>query len=73
VFQLEGGDALDVHRIAALVVAPQLDEHAILSALREAIDPLFLPRPLKRVAALPRNETGKLPRAALLELLHRHD
>ena len=74
VFQLGGdGDALGVHRIAALVVAPALDEHAILDALRQAIDPLFLPRPLKRVAALPRNETGKLPRAALLDLLHRHD
>ncbi|MGN6705957.1 MAG: AMP-binding protein [Rhodanobacter sp.] len=69
VFQHDDGDALGVHRIAALVVAPELDEHAILDALRRAIDPLFLPRPLKRVAALPRNETGKLPRAALLALL----
>lgn len=73
VFQLGDGDALGVHRIAALAVAPGLDEHAILDALRRAIDPLFLPRPLKLVPALPRNETGKLPRAALLELLHRHD
>lgn len=73
VFQLDGGDALGVHRIAALVVAPGLDEHVILDALRRAVDPLFLPRPLKLVAALPRNETGKLPRAALLEVLHRHD
>src|SRR5574337_449149 len=72
VFQLEGGDALGVHRIAALAVAPGLDEHVILEALRRAIDPLFLPRPLKLVDALPRNETGKLPRAALLERLHRH-
>ena len=72
VFQLDGGDALDVHRIAALVVAPALDEHTILHALRQTIDPLFLPRPLKRVDVLPRNETGKLPRAALLDLLHGH-
>ncbi len=71
VFQLDDGDALDVHRIAALAVAPGLDEHIILDALRRAIDPLFLPRPLKLVDALPRNDTGKLPRAALLELLHR--
>jgi acyl-coenzyme A synthetase/AMP-(fatty) acid ligase len=42
-------------------------------ALRRAIDPLFLPRPLKLVEALPRNETGKLPRAALLALLGQHD
>ncbi|MGN2246678.1 AMP-binding protein [Frateuria sp. GZRR35] len=72
VFQLDGGDALGVHRIAALAVAPGLDEHTILDALRRAIDPVFLPRPLLRVAALPRNETGKLPRAALLALLERH-
>jgi acyl-coenzyme A synthetase/AMP-(fatty) acid ligase len=73
VFQLDDGDALGVHRIAALAVAPGLDGHTILDALRRAIDPLFLPRPLKLVDSLPRNETGKLPRAALLELLHRHD
>ena len=71
VFQLGDGDALGVHRIAALAVAPGLDEHVILEALRRSIDPLFLPRPLKLVDALPRNETGKLPRAALLELLYR--
>ena len=50
-------------------MAPELDEHAILNVLRQAFDPLFLPGPLMRVAALPRNETGKLPRAALLKLL----
>ncbi|HWU74914.1 MAG TPA: AMP-binding protein [Rhodanobacter sp.] len=73
IFQLEGGDALDVHRIAALVVAPGLDEHVISDTLRRSIDPLFLPRPLRLVDALPRNETGKLPRSALLDLLRRHD
>ncbi|WP_458070891.1 AMP-binding protein [Rhodanobacter sp. BL-MT-08] len=71
VIQLADGDTLGVHRIAALAVAPGLDEHRILDALRHAIDPVFLPRPLRLVAALPRNETGKLPRAALLELLLR--
>ncbi len=69
VFQLDGGDALGVHRIAALAVAPALDEHAILDALRRAVDPVFLPRPLKLVDALPRNETGKLPRHRLLALM----
>jgi acyl-coenzyme A synthetase/AMP-(fatty) acid ligase len=72
VFQLDDGDALGVHRIAALAVAPTLDEHTILDALRRAIDPVFLPRPLLKVASLPRNDTGKLPRAALLDLLARH-
>jgi acyl-coenzyme A synthetase/AMP-(fatty) acid ligase len=69
VFQLDGGDALGVHRIAALAVAPALDEHTILDALRRAVDPVFLPRPLKLVDALPRNETGKLPRHRLLALV----
>jgi acyl-coenzyme A synthetase/AMP-(fatty) acid ligase len=70
VFQLDEADAIGVRRIAALAVAPGLDEHAILDALRVSIDPVFLPRPLRRVDRLPRNETGKLPRAALLEMLH---
>ena len=67
--QLQPGETNGVARVAALVVAPGLEEAAILAALREGIDPVFLPRPLKRVAALPRSETGKLPRAELLKLL----
>ncbi len=70
VFQLEPGAANGIGRIAALAVAPQLDAAAILQALRCSIDPVFLPRPLKCVPALPRNATGKLPRAALLALLY---
>ena len=70
VFQLDDADDVGVHRIAALVVAPTLAEADILHALRRSIDPVFLPRRLRRVDALPRNETGKLPRAALLHLLH---
>jgi acyl-coenzyme A synthetase/AMP-(fatty) acid ligase len=70
VFQLDEADTIGVRRIAALAVAPGLDEHVILDALREAIDPVFLPRPLRLVDSLPRNETGKLPRAALLGMLH---
>ncbi|HEY9513401.1 MAG TPA: AMP-ligase, partial [Rhodanobacter sp.] len=69
VLQLDECDALGVQRIAALVVAPGLDATAITEALRRSIDPLFLPRPLRLVTALPRNETGKLPRNALLALL----
>lgn len=69
VFQLDEADASGVRRIAAVVVAPHLDEAAILAALRPAMDPVFLPRRLIRVEALPRNETGKLPRAALLALI----
>ncbi|MEO5595531.1 MAG: AMP-binding protein [Lysobacteraceae bacterium] len=69
VFQSDETDASGVRRIAALAVAPDLTEAQLLAALRQVIDPVFLPRPLRRVASLPRNETGKLPRAALLELL----
>jgi acyl-coenzyme A synthetase/AMP-(fatty) acid ligase len=72
IFQLDDADAIGVRRIAALVVAPTLNEHTILDALRASIDPVFLPRPLRLVQTLPRNETGKLPRAALLDLLARH-
>jgi acyl-coenzyme A synthetase/AMP-(fatty) acid ligase len=69
VLQLDPCEITGVRRIAALAVAPGLNETAILDALRQGIDPLFLPRRLRLVDALPRNETGKLPRAALLPLL----
>lgn len=63
-------DSTGVLRPAALVVAPGLRERQILDALRQSVDPAFLPRPLRRVERLPRNEVGKLPRALLQELLH---
>ncbi|KAB7624177.1 class I adenylate-forming enzyme family protein [Alkalilimnicola sp. S0819] len=56
-------------RLCALLVAPDLDEAALNRALAELMDPVFRPRPLYRVPKLPRNDTGKLPRKALLELL----
>jgi acyl-coenzyme A synthetase/AMP-(fatty) acid ligase len=68
-FQLDAGDASRVRRIAGLVVAPGMTEQAVLAALRHAMDPVFLPRPLRMVDALPRNETGKLPRAQVLAAL----
>ncbi len=57
-----------ITRLAACVVAPGMDAPQLLAALREHIDPVFLPRPLLLVDALPRNRTGKLPRAALQAL-----
>jgi len=69
VVQLDDHDGCGVRRIAALVVAPQLDAATILAALRAQVDPVFLPRRLRCVPVLPRNETGKLPRAAVLALL----
>jgi 3-hydroxymyristoyl/3-hydroxydecanoyl-(acyl carrier protein) dehydratase len=49
-----------------------MDASHLLTALREHIDPVFLPRPLLFVDALPRNSTGKLPRAALHALFQAH-
>ena len=63
----EPGEAR-IARLAACVVAPGMDAPRLLAALREHIDPVFLPRPLLFVDALPRNHTGKLPRAVLQAL-----
>ncbi len=66
-------DEIEGHvvRPVAFVVAPGKTVEEILSKLRNAVDPVFLPRPLYIVESLPRNETGKLPREALLELAAR--
>ncbi|MET3555468.1 AMP-binding protein [Burkholderia sp. 567] len=61
-----------VTRLVALVVAPTLAAADLQRALRERIDPAFMPRPLVFVDALPRNETGKLPRDVLAALVARH-
>jgi len=55
-------------RLAALVVAPGMQPSDILEALKPAIEPAFLPRPLYMVSMLPRQETGKLARSMLLDL-----
>jgi acyl-coenzyme A synthetase/AMP-(fatty) acid ligase len=70
-FAMPEEDDGTVTRLMAFVVAPGLTGETILSALRERIDPAFLPRPLCLVEALPRNETGKLPRRAVDELVTR--
>jgi len=56
-------------RLAAFVVAPSISPEAVRRELRERIDPVFLPRPLCFVDALPRNATGKLPRSEVMKLL----
>jgi acyl-coenzyme A synthetase/AMP-(fatty) acid ligase len=56
-------------RLMAVVVAPGLTAEAVLRALRIQVDPVFLPRPLHLVDALPRNATGKLPRESLDALM----
>jgi acyl-coenzyme A synthetase/AMP-(fatty) acid ligase len=64
--------ATGIARLAAVVVAPNLDAAAILDDLRRRIDPVFLPRPLLLVGRLPRNATGKLPHQALEALIEAH-
>ena len=56
-------------RLTAFVIAPTRSREDIRRELEQLIDPVFLPRPLHMVSDLPRNDTGKLPRSALLELL----
>lgn len=69
VFFLPDETGTSVTRLIAFVVAPGKAAEHILSALRSVIDPLFLPRPLHLVPILPRNETGKITREALLGLM----
>ncbi len=66
-FMPDNTDA-ETARLTAFVVAPKLTAAQILTALRNKIDEVFLPRPLHLVDSLPRNETGKLPREALSHL-----
>ena len=72
----EERDLEGVTRLMAFVVAPGWTQAALFTALRERIDPIFLPRPLLMLDQLPRNSTGKLPREALQALaqnLHKPD
>ncbi len=71
-FQDPRGSNAEVSRVAACVVAPGLDATQVLQALRERLDPVFLPRPLLFVPRLPRNGTGKLPQEALQALAVAH-
>ena len=64
----DAGDTDQVTRLAACVVAPGLNAAQVLTALREHLDPVFLPRPLLFLDALPRNSAGKLPRETLQAL-----
>ena len=73
VFFLPDDEMTDgIGRLCALVVAPGVARRQLLAALRERIDPAFLPRPLILVDALPRDATGKLPRERLLGLYASH-
>ncbi|MXV36879.1 MULTISPECIES: AMP-binding protein [unclassified Saccharibacter] len=71
----EGETAGSFHeptRLQAFVVAPSRDTHAIMKALRQHIDPPFIPRRLIPLSALPRNSVGKLTRQTWEALVKRY-
>jgi acyl-coenzyme A synthetase/AMP-(fatty) acid ligase len=57
-----------IMRLTAYVVTRTLTTEQILAALRSRIDAVFLPRPIRLVSELPRNQTGKLTQQAMGEL-----
>lgn len=61
----------DNGRLTAFVVTKVSDE-VIKASLSQFIDPVFLPRPLIKVNAIPRNELGKLSRKNLEALANRY-
>ncbi len=62
----------DLERLAAFIVAPGLSRAEVFAGLRAQIDPVFLPRPLIFVDALPRDGNGKIPAAKMQALIARH-
>ena len=69
VFFLPEDDGGRVTRLVAFVVAPGKHPGEILSGLKTRIEQAFLPREVFMVSSLPRNETGKITRETLIELL----
>jgi 3-hydroxymyristoyl/3-hydroxydecanoyl-(acyl carrier protein) dehydratase len=55
-------------RLAAFYVSSTLTPDHVRKALRARVDPVFVPRPLYRVAHLPRNANGKFVHATLAKL-----
>lgn len=56
------------NRLIAFIVAKDLREEDILQALRQYLDPVFLPRPIYFIESLPRTSSGKVTRKTLLEI-----
>jgi acyl-coenzyme A synthetase/AMP-(fatty) acid ligase len=67
IFAPAGGEGRQ-ERLAAMVVAPDLNRSDILDALKEKVEPVFLPRPILMVPELPRQQSGKLAIAAVQDL-----
>lgn len=71
VFVRQMDRTLGVDRLIALVVAPTLSAQEIRANLARQVDPVFLPRRILRVEALPRSETGKLSKRLVEALIER--
>lgn len=71
-FMPDEGEQGSVVRLMAFAVAPGVTSVELQQALKERIDAIFLPRPLVLLESLPRNSTGKLPRAVLQTLARQH-
>ena len=69
-FLPDDSDAESITRLCAFVVAPGLTSRQLQAELRQRVDPIFLPRPVVFMDALPRNSTGKLPRSQLQTLFN---
>ncbi len=69
IYQPESLGLPSTGRLAAVAVAPTLGARAIRAALAKQLDPAFVPRPIRLVAALPRNRASKLTMAALRSLV----
>lgn len=68
VLALDVGGARERELVAA-VVPEDLDPARLRAALRDALDPVVVPRRVHALATLPREPNGKLTRARLLEAL----
>jgi acyl-coenzyme A synthetase/AMP-(fatty) acid ligase len=55
-----------VNRPVALVVGKNITKQQLSARFADHLDPVFVPRPMLLVDALPREDNGKLPRAKLL-------
>lgn len=56
-------------RLTGFVVCPGREIEDVRDELAEVVDPVFLPRPLRKVDELPRNRTGKLRQRDLRRLI----
>ncbi len=76
-FWLPDEVAEGIVRTVAFVVAPTLTARDVITALREHLEPIFVPRRVVHVDGFPREATGKLTAASLrrfaLETLERLD